>query len=130
MVVRPRLDRTSILTGAAVGLVIAVVTLLVWEAITAAFDVDSAVLDFASFAVVVAGWVMAGWVAGRRELTAPYTHAVLAALVAFLPVALFGIIFSIARGNDVRVPEMVFNAIVAACGGLIGGVVAERSIAR
>ena len=54
----------------------------------------------------------------------------MAALVAFVPVALFGIIFSIARGNDVRVVEMVFNAIVAACGGLIGGVVAERSAAR
>jgi len=124
--VRPRVDRNAILYGAAVGFAIALVTLLIWEAITAAFDIDSAALDFLSFAVVVGGWVTAGWVAGRREPEAPYTHALLAALLSFVPIALFGIVFSVARGNAVRAVEMVFNAIVAACGGLAGGVIAER----
>lgn len=121
----------ALVRGAAVGFVIAAASILLWQLCDAVFDLgeDSSVV-FAFYLVVLAGWVTAGFVAGRRAPDAPYTHGVLAAVASFLPIAVAGVVLALARSEDVPAVEMVFNLLVAGSAGVVGGLVAGSTMMR
>lgn len=103
-----------------------------------------AALTFAVPLVVIAGifewrwigiflwvlWIFAGYVAGSKRPDLPYTHGVLAGVATYAITQAIGVLFTIARGNDLHPVLYVFNAFLAAALGLVGGMVAERRNAR
>ena len=124
------IDRRAVGAGAVVGLVVAGVMIVLWQLVDAMADVEDSSLVFLFYVVVVAGWVAAGVVAGRRSPDAPYSNGAVAALVAVVPLAVIGIVVALVRSEDVPVVEMVFNAMVATCAGIGGGLLAGRSTIR
>lgn len=124
------LDRRALLTGAAVGFAAAGASILVWQLCDAAFDLGDSSIVFLFYAVVLAGWIAAGYVAGRRAPDAPYTHGVLAAVASFVPIAVVGLVVALAKGEDIPGVEMVFNLLVAASAGVLGGLVAGSGMIR
>ena len=124
------IDRRAVGAGAVVGVVVAGVMILLWQVVDALADVEDSPVVFLFYLVVVAGWVAAGVVAGRRSPDAPYSNGAVAALVAVVPVAVIGIVIALVRSDDVPVVEMVFNAMVATCAGIGGGLLAGRSTIR
>lgn len=127
---RVAVDAGALLRGAAVGFVAAAVAILSWQLCDAVFDLGDSSLVFAFYLVVLAGWVAAGVVAGRRAVHAPYTHGVLAAVVSFVPIALVGLVLAAARGDEVPVVEMAFNLLVAGSAGVLGGLLAASAMMR
>jgi putative membrane protein (TIGR04086 family) len=119
-----RVDRRAVLAGALVGFVVAAASILLWQLCDAVFDLGDSSLVFVFYAVVLAGWIAAGYVAGRRSPDAPYSHAVLASVVSFVPIAAVGLVVAAARGDDIPAIEMVFNLLVAGSAGILGGLVA------
>ena len=120
------IDRRAVGAGAAVGLAVAAVMILLWQVIDALADVEDSALVFPFYVVVVAGWFAAGVVAGRRAPDAPYSNGAVAALAAVVPVAVVGIVIAVVRSDEVPAMEMVFNAMVATCAGIGGGLLAGR----
>jgi putative membrane protein (TIGR04086 family) len=119
-----RVDRRAVLAGALVGFVVAAASILLWQLCDAVFVLGDSSLVFVFYAVVLAGWIAAGYVAGRRSPDAPYSHAVLASVVSFVPIAAVGLVVAAARGDDIPAIEMVFNLLVAGSAGILGGLVA------
>jgi putative membrane protein (TIGR04086 family) len=119
-----RVDRRAVLAGALVGFVVAAASILLWQLCDAVFDLGDSSLVFAFYVVVLVGWVASGFVAGRRSPDAPYSHAVLASVVSFVPIAAVGLVVAAARGDDIPAIEMVFNLLVAGSAGILGGLVA------
>ncbi len=119
-----RVERRAVLTGAAVGFAVAAAMILLWQLCDAVFDLGDSSLVFVFYVVVLAGWVAAGVVAGRRAPAAPYTHGVLAAVASFLPLAVIGVVLALAKGDELPAVEMGFNLLVAGSAGILGGVVA------
>ena len=84
-------------------------------------DGDATGIVAAFFFVVLAGLAAGGFVAGSRRPEAPLTHGILAAVVAYAVVQGIGLVVNLARGDDVSLVAIVFNAGLAAAMGLLGG---------
>ena len=121
------LDRRAIGAGAVVALVIAVPPTLIAQALNSldAIDSDSAWLAL-FLPIVFAGFVLGGYSAARRVTESPLAHGAAAALAAFVAVQLIGIVRQLVAGDDIEWVGIVFNALLSACLGVIGAMVATR----
>jgi putative membrane protein (TIGR04086 family) len=125
--VAPGVDRGAVVAGALAGLALAVPAIVTFQVIEATADLDEdSNLVFPFFLVVVAGWVVAGAVAGRRRPDTPLTHGALAAAAGYGVVLVVGLVLALARGDELPVVEFVFNTLVAASAGVLGGIVSTR----
>ncbi|MGH9119198.1 MAG: TIGR04086 family membrane protein [Acidimicrobiales bacterium] len=116
-----RLDWRAIGLGALVAMAISVPLAIVSQVISDYGDGDGAGIVVLFYFVVLAGLAVGGFVAGSRRPEAPLTHGILAAVVAYVVVQGIGLIVNLARGDDVSIVALVFNAGLAAAMGLLGG---------
>lgn len=124
------IDRQIVSAGAGVALAIAIPTILLESAVdaTVGIDRDSNVL-FLFYVPVLVGLVVGGWWAGRRRTDAPLTHGALAAFAAYVVVALLTTIVRLAAGHSIDgslLFALVFNGLLAASAGILGGLLATR----
>jgi hypothetical protein len=114
------IDWRAVGVGAAVGLAIAVPGAVL-----------GGVTDIVAFAVLVfAGFVAAGFVAASKAPSAPFTHGIAAGVVVWIVVQGIGTLLVVAKGDDLHPLAYIFNGLLAAGLGLLGGLVAERRSAR
>ena len=123
----PAVEWPAVARGAALALAVAVPTIVAAEAIDAIVDIgpDSNVV-FVFFAAVIAGFVLDGWQAGRRQPDAPLTHWAVAAVAAYLVLAVATSTVRLVTGDVVHPVGLVFYALMAASSGTLGGLVASR----
>jgi hypothetical protein len=87
-------------------------------------DGSDLVFFFALLAMI--GFVAGGYVAGGRGTAAPMAHGAVAALIGFVVAQAIAAILQLARDEDVSLVAVVFNALLAANIGLLGGWFAGR----
>ncbi|MDQ4133076.1 MAG: TIGR04086 family membrane protein [Actinomycetota bacterium] len=113
--------------GAALSLVFAIPAIVGHEVIDAFADLDTdSNVTFALYIVVVAGLVVGGWRAGAQAPDAPLTHGALAALTAYVVIAVATTVVRVAVGDGADMVAVVFNALMAVGAGILGGIVAAR----
>ena len=89
------------------------------------------VTDVVAFAVLVfVGFVLAGIVAASKRPDAPFTHGIVAGVAVWVVVQGIGTLLVVAKGDDLHPLAYMFNAILSAGLGLLGGLVAERRTAK
>jgi ABC-type transport system involved in multi-copper enzyme maturation permease subunit len=86
---------------------------------------------FAFFLVIMAGMLIGGFVAGSKRPDSPLTHGALAAVIAYALAQVVTVLVRILGDSTLRSPVVyVFNALLMASIGCVGGLVAERRNAR
>lgn len=122
------LNRLAVMKGAAVAIVICLPVALVSNVVHD-HDPESSLLMLL-FAMVTAGFGVAGYVAARAEGDAPYTNGAFAALVGFVVIQTIAIIVRVAGGRSLRVGTMVGGALIAYAAGILGAAIASRKATR
>jgi len=86
---------------------------------------------FAFYFVIMAGMLAGGFVAGSKRPDAPLTHGAVAALLAYAVAQLLAVLVKVVAGSKLRSPAVyVFDALLMASLGTVGGLIAERRNAR
>jgi putative membrane protein (TIGR04086 family) len=86
---------------------------------------------FVFFLVIMAGMLAGGFIAGSKRPDSPLTHGALAGAAAYVIAQILTVLVRVLDGTDLRSPVVyVFNALLAASLGIVGGLVAERRNAR
>jgi putative membrane protein (TIGR04086 family) len=122
---RLELDWGAIGIGAAVALALAVPAAVIGQAVVGDDEEVSNVV-FLFTAVILAGCAAGGFVAASKRPDAPLSHGAIAALAAYVVVQGIGIAAIVVRDDEIRIARIVFNALLSASVGMIGGLVAER----
>ena len=73
-----------------------------------------------SFLVVLIGFVLGGALAGREAPSQAAKHGAFAALVAYVPVEVVGLLGRSDRGDPISLPQIIILGLLAACAGTIG----------
>jgi hypothetical protein len=124
----PKLDWRAVGSGAGAALALALPAGLI-GAIVVEDDSNNGVFIF--FALIMTGMLIGGFVAGSKRPDAPLTHGALAAVVAYTVAQLATSVVRLLDGSDLRSPVVyVFNVLLMASLGVVGGLVAERRNAR
>jgi hypothetical protein len=114
------LDWRAVGFGTAVGLAIAIPGAIL-----------GGVTDVVAFALLVfAGFVAAGVVAGSKGPSTPFTHGIAAGVAVWLVVQGIGTLLVVAKDEELHPLGYIFNGLLAAGLGLLGGLIAERRSAR
>jgi uncharacterized membrane protein YeaQ/YmgE (transglycosylase-associated protein family) len=122
------LDWLAVRAGAIAALVFALPAGVV-SAIVVDDDSGGGVLVF--YVVIIVGMLAGGFVAGSKRPDAPLTHGALAAATAYVIAQVVTVLVKVAKGSDVRSPAVyVFNLLLMASIGVVGGLIAERRNAR
>jgi putative membrane protein (TIGR04086 family) len=123
-----KIDWRAVGAGAVAALVFAIPAGIV-SAIVVEDDSSNGVFVF--YAVIIIGMLAGGFVAGSKRPDSPLTHGALAAAVAYAIAQIITVIVKAVRGSDLRSPAVyVFNLLLMASIGVVGGYVAERRNAR
>jgi len=123
-----KLDGRAVATGAAVALVFAVPAAVI-SALLVEDDASNGVFVF--YAIILFGMLLGGFVAGAKRPDLPYTHGAAAAALAYVVAQVVAVAVKAADGGKVRSPVVyVFNLLLAASLGVVGGYLAERRGAR
>jgi putative membrane protein (TIGR04086 family) len=118
------IDLRAVTAGAIAALVLAVPAGVI-SAIVVNDDSSNAVFVF--YIVIIIGELLGGFVAGSKRPDAPLTHGALAAAVAYVIAQLITVVVKLANGSDLRSPAVyVFNLLLMASIGVVGGYIAER----
>jgi len=81
---------------------------------------------FVFFVLIMAGMLVGGFVAGSKRPDAPLMHGAVAAVVAYAVAQALTLIVRLLDGSDLRSPVVyVFNTLLMASLGVVGGLVAE-----
>jgi putative membrane protein (TIGR04086 family) len=120
-----RLDWRAIGLGAVVAIAITLPLAVLSQLLSDYGDGGGSAVVILFFFLVLAGFVVGGFVAGWRQPAAPLSHGILAALAAYVIVQGIGIVLNLARGDDVDVVRIVFTAGLVAGMGLLGGWIAN-----
>lgn len=80
----------------------------------------------ALFFVVLAAFTLGGFVAARPNRDTPQIHGAVAALAAFAAIQTIGVVRRLLSGDDINFGGVVFNGLLAATCGLLGGLIARR----
>ena len=92
---------------------------------------DSSNALFVFYVVIIVGMLAGGFVAGSKRPDAPLTHGAIAAATAYVIAQAIAVVIKAAKGDDVRSPAVyVFNLLLMASIGVVGGFIAERHNAR
>ena len=114
-----KVDRAVVVRGAAGGLLIAMLAALANVILAAQHPVPKGALN-ATLLGLLAGFFLAGFVAGYEARREPARHGAYAALVAFVPVEIVGLLGRLDRGDPVSIFGIVLVAFLAAAAGLGG----------
>lgn len=123
-----RLDWRAVATGAlvamAVGVPVATIASVVLD------DDSNAVFPFA--VVTIVGFLLGGWVAGARgrPTERAMAHGAVAAFAGFVVAQAVAALLQVVRDEDLSPVAIVFNALLAAAVGLLGGWLAGRRSAN
>jgi len=122
----PRLERRSILAGAAVTIVIAVPPAVI--GVVGSEDDSMAGSSWVPllFCWIVLAFFVGGLVAARSQPHAPLAHGALAALLAYALVQGVGVIRHLLVDEDVSWVSIAFAALLASSTGTVGGIVANH----
>ena len=94
-------------------------------------DDDSSNAVFVFYVVIIIGMLAGGFVAGSKRPDAPLTHGALAAATAYVIAQALALVIKAAKGDELRSPAVyVFNLLLMASIGVVGGYLAERRNAR
>ena len=86
---------------------------------------------FVFFLVIMAGMLVGGFVAGSKRPDTPLTHGALAAVLAYAGAQTVTVLVRVLGDTKLRSPVVyVFNVLLMASLGVVGGLVAERRNAR
>ena len=91
-----------------------------------ASESESKPLIFLTFCLILLGFAFGGFAVARFELTNPLQHAAAAATLAYAVVQAVGIVVAIVRDRDINPVGIVFTALLAACTGMLGAILALR----
>lgn len=119
-----KIDRGAVVAGAGLGAAVAAAAILLAQGIKSLTGTDA---NLALYLVLLAGLVVGGRAAARRQPEAPLTHGALAALVAYVALIVVITAIRLALGREVADPvSLVFNGLMAASAGILGGYLAAR----
>jgi putative membrane protein (TIGR04086 family) len=86
---------------------------------------------FAFYVVIIIGMLAGGFIAGTKRPDAPLTHGAIAAALAYVIAQAMAVAIKMAKGDELRSPAVyVFNVLLMACIGIVGGFIAERRNTR
>jgi len=86
---------------------------------------------FVFFLVIMAGMLVGGFVAGSKRPDSPLTHGAIAAVLAYALAQTVTVLVRVLGDTKLRSPVVyIFNALLMASLGVVGGLVAERRNAR
>jgi hypothetical protein len=123
-----KIDWRAAATGALAALVLVLPAALI-GAIVVSDDANNGV--FAFYFVIMAGMLAGGFVAGSKRPDAPLTHGAVAALLAYALAQGLALLVKAVAGSKLRSPAVyVFDALLMASLGVVGGLIAERRNAR
>lgn len=77
------------------------------------------------FAIVLAGFGVAGYIAGRLRTDTPLAHGAISALLAFAVAQLFGIVTSLTRGDGISWIAIPLTALLALSMGVAGALLSD-----
>lgn len=124
----PRLERRSILTGAAVTILLALPPALI-GLVRADDELNGSGWVPLIFFWTLAAFVVGGFVAARPQPHAPLAHGAVAVLLAYAVVQGIGAVVDV-NDDGVAWLSIPFLALLAASTGMIGGMVADWLRAR
>lgn len=124
-----RLDRIVVLRAAAAGSLLAVPAALANVVLASQDPKPQGTLALTYF-LALAGFVLAGFVAGREAPAEAARHGAFAALGTFVPVEAIALLGRLDRGEGLSIPGVVVVAFLAALGGLAGARLGVRRRAR
>lgn len=119
------LDRLVVARGAASGLLLTVPAAMASVVLSDQQDRSQGLLALA-YLVVVVGFAVAAFTASVMASAEPRRHALFAALAAYLPVQVIGVLGRLDRGDAVSVPAIVFLLVFAVLAGNTGGALGTR----
>ena len=123
--VMPRLERRSVLTGAALTIGLAVPPAVIGVALSEDDSMAGSPWVPLLFAWIVAAFFLGGFLAARSQAYAPLAHGALAALVGFALVQAVGVVRHLVSGEGVAWLSIAFAALLASSIGTLGGIVAN-----
>ena len=79
-----------------------------------------------AFLVLLVGFAVGGWLAGREAPGLTAKHGALAGFAAFVPVEVIAILGRLDRGAPVSLPQIIVLGLLAACAGTVGARLGAR----
>ena len=116
-------DRRAVAAGTLAALAIAAPAAILAQAVDSISDSG---WEAVFIPIVLAGFVVGGFVAARRGADLPLADGAVAAALAFAVVQLIGIVRRVIADDPLRWGAYLFNALLAACVGVLGAIVASR----
>lgn len=114
------LNRDAVVVGAVWCLAIAVPAAVVSTILSDDGSTDQSNWVFLALLAIVVAYLLGGALAGVRALDAPFLNGAAATFCAFALVQTVGIVVRLARGDDISIVGIVFNALLAASFGTVG----------
>jgi putative membrane protein (TIGR04086 family) len=121
----PRLERRSILAGAALTIGLAVPPAVIGVVLSEDDSMEGSAWVPFLFAWIVLAFFLGGFLAARTQPHAPLAHGSLAALLAYLLVQGVGVVRHLVVDEDVSWVSIPFAALLASSTGTVGGMVAN-----
>jgi hypothetical protein len=121
-------DRSSVLAGARLAVIVAVPAIVLGQALESAAG-GNAVIPL--YLVILGGLCAGGRLAALRQPLSPLTHGALAAIAAYVSLVVAIVLIQLALDREVADPvSLVFNGLMAASAGMFGGYLAARRVGR
>lgn len=79
-----------------------------------------------AFLVLLIGFALGGWLAGREAPDQAAKHGALAGFVAFIPVEIVAVLGRLDRGAPISLPQIIVLGLLAACAGTVGARLGAR----
>jgi hypothetical protein len=121
-----RIEWPAARAGALVAIAICLPIAIAAQVASGGDDTDQPPIVLVLYIAVLVGFVVGGRAAARRSVDAPYSSGGVAALGAFAAIQTVGIVTNALRGDEIRIANIVFNALLAYGCGLLGAGSAVR----
>lgn len=115
------IDRQAVAMGAGLGLAVAV-PIIVLSSVVGVDSTSNAV--FAPFLLYLAGLTLGGRLAARRRPDAPLSNGAVAAIAAYLAIAVVVSVLRLATDRPLDAASLLLNLFLAASAGILGGLIA------
>ncbi len=129
-----RINRTAAGVGTAASLAVGIPSLVAYRVYASVHGVgcnSNSVWWFT--ALLIGSWLLGGSLAADRELNTPLVHAALAAFACYVVVQTASVIVVAGAGRARECGHeapvwatVIFNALLASCSGVLGGLIATR----
>lgn len=121
------IDWKTVASSAVAGLMVVVPATLIVQFLPD--DIHDSV-RFLFFGVIIIGFVIAGFGAGRQERSTPMMHGAIAAGAVYAVIQLVGIVLRLARGESINPVGYVFLLLLASTAGVLGALFADWYLRR